>query len=157
MSDPNHVKIGFYLEQDEDGWPPVTLENLWAIDLGEGRYRIDNIPFYVRGVSDGDLIAAKPEEDGRLVFSELVEASPNSTFRLVVFDKEEAPAVRKMFRDLGCPSELVSEGFISLHIPGTVEIKPISTLIEQGEENGQWDFEEGVLRHPNSGFSYLPQ
>src|SRR6266700_2140016 len=119
MSEPIHVKVGFYLEQDEDGWPPVTRENILAVDLGGGRYRIDNIPFYVRGISDGDVIAAEPEDDGRLSFSELVK-----------------------------------DGFISLHIPGSVAIRPIAPLIERGEEDGRWDFEEGALRHPNSGFSY---
>jgi hypothetical protein len=157
MSDPIHVKVGFYLEQDEDGWPPVTRENIWAVDLGSGQYRIDNIPFYVRGVSDGDVVAAEPEDDGRLSFSKLVEASSNSTFRLIVFNKDETPEVRKMFLDLGCPSELVRDGFISLHIPGSIAIRPIAILIEQGEEDGRWDFEEGALRHPNSGFNYLPQ
>jgi hypothetical protein len=157
MSDPNHVKIGFYLEQDEDGWPPTTRENMWAVDLGDGRYRIDNIPFYVLGISDGDLVSATTEEDGRLVFSELIEASPNSTFRLIVLNKDETSEVRTMFRDLGCPSELVSHGFIALHIPGSVTMKPIATLIEQGDEDGRWEFEEGALRHPNSGFHYLPQ
>jgi hypothetical protein len=157
MSNPTHVKIGFHLDQDEDGYPPITRENLWAVDLGNGRYRIDNIPFYVRGISDGDVIAAKMEEDGRLVFSKLVEASSNSTFRLIVSDESETPKVRKMFRELDCPSELVSHGLISIHIPGSIVMKPIATLIEQGEENGQWSFEEGALRHPDSGFSYLRQ
>lgn len=157
MPNSNHVKIGFYLEQDEDGWPPSTRENLWAVDLGEGRYRIDNIPFYVLGISDGDLVSAVTEEDGRLVFSELVEASSNSTFRLIVSNEEETSVVRKMFLDLGCPSELVGHRFISLHIPESVTMKPIATLIEQGERDGRWEFEEGALRHSNSGFSYLPQ
>jgi len=157
MPDPIHVKIGFSLEQDEDGWPPVTRENMWAVDLGDGRYRIDNIPFYVMGISDGDLITATKEEDERLVFSELVEASSNSTFRLIVSNEEEISEVRKIFRELGCPSELVSHGLISLHVPGSVTMKPIATLIEQGEEDGRWGFEEGVLRHPDSGFSYLAQ
>jgi hypothetical protein len=156
VSDAVHVKVGFRLEPDKDGWPPASRENIWAVDLGGGRYRIDNIPFYVRGISDGDIVVAKPEDDGRLLFFELVEASLNSTFRLFIFDEEEVPGVRNTFRDLGCPSELVSGGLISLHIPGSVTMKPIATLIEQGEDDGRWDFEEGALRHLNSGFSYLP-
>ncbi len=123
----------------------------------KARYRIDNIPFYVLGISDGDLVSAVTEEDGRLVFSELVEASSNSTFRLIVSNEEETSVVRKMFLDLGCPSELVGHRFISLHIPESVTMKPIATLIEQGERDGRWEFEEGALRHSNSGFSYLPQ
>ena len=158
MPNPDHVKIGFPLKQDEDGWPPTTRENLWAVDLGGGRYRIDNIPFYVRGISDEDIVAAATDnEDGRLVFSELIEASANSTFRLIVSAEEEISEVRKTFRDLGCPSEQVSPRLFSLHIPESVPIKPIAILIEQGERDGRWEFEEGALRHQDSGFSYLPQ
>jgi hypothetical protein len=137
MPNSNHVKIGFYLEQDEDGWPPVTRENLWAVDLGDGRYRIDNIPFYALGISDGDIVAAVTEQDGRLVFSELVEATSNSTFRLIVYNEDEPSEVRKMFRDLECPSELVGHRFISVHIPGSTTMRPIAALIEQGKKDGR--------------------
>jgi hypothetical protein len=35
-----HVKLIVPLEQDEDGYPPVGAERLWALDLGEGRYQL---------------------------------------------------------------------------------------------------------------------
>ena len=58
MNEEKHVKICFPLEPDEDGWPPVTAETLWAVELGGGLFRLDNIPFYARGVSDGDTVSA---------------------------------------------------------------------------------------------------
>ncbi|MFG2668399.1 hypothetical protein ACGFY6_29705 [Streptomyces sp. NPDC048387] len=30
-----HVKVHFWMEIDEDGWPPASVESLWAVDLGE--------------------------------------------------------------------------------------------------------------------------
>ncbi|WP_331773678.1 hypothetical protein [Embleya sp. NBC_00888] len=44
-----HVKIHFRLEADEGGWPPANTESLWAVDLGDGTVRLDNIPWFVRG------------------------------------------------------------------------------------------------------------
>src|SRR3546814_1508119 len=69
----SHVKIRFPLEQDESGYPPETSETMWAVPLGNGRYRLDNIPFYAKLVSDGDVVAASII-DGDLTFEEILEA-----------------------------------------------------------------------------------
>src|SRR3546814_9863854 len=73
----SHVKIRFPLEQDESGYPPETSETMWAVPLGNGRYRLDNIPFYAKLVSDGDVVAASII-DGDLTFEEILEASGRS-------------------------------------------------------------------------------
>ena len=41
---PKHVKVLFVFEDGEG----TTTESVWAVPE-EGGYRIDNIPFYVRG------------------------------------------------------------------------------------------------------------
>ncbi len=46
---PSRVKIVFELQQDEDGYPPVTRESLWATPTDGGLYRLDNIPFFAHG------------------------------------------------------------------------------------------------------------
>ncbi|MEV8047252.1 hypothetical protein AB0P02_25935 [Streptomyces griseoluteus] len=40
----NHVKVHFRLEVDENGWPPTSVESLWAVDLGDKTVRLDNTP-----------------------------------------------------------------------------------------------------------------
>lgn len=49
-AEPPLVKIRFELEPDDDGWPPVGGESLWAFDLGHDRYRLDNTPWFVRAL-----------------------------------------------------------------------------------------------------------
>jgi len=49
---PAHVRITFKLQPDEDGYPPSDYERLWAVPLSNGRYQIDNIPFF-RSVAGG--------------------------------------------------------------------------------------------------------
>ncbi len=43
-SEPEHVKVLFRLEKDEDGYPPEEVESLWGILRSEG-IELDNIPF----------------------------------------------------------------------------------------------------------------
>ena len=60
----DHVKLHFRMEVDEDGWPPASVESLWAVDLGDGTVRLDNTPWFVRGVTSRDIIQVDVEEDG---------------------------------------------------------------------------------------------
>ena len=44
-----YFKIVFSLVPDEDGYPPVASESLWAVNVADDEYRLDNIPFHVTG------------------------------------------------------------------------------------------------------------
>src|SRR3546814_8684223 len=97
----SHVKIRFPLEQDESGYPPETSETMWAVPLGNGRYRLDNIPFYAKLVSDGDVVAASII-DGDLTLEEILEASGNCTIRVITLDDSDGSEVRKVLEGIGC-------------------------------------------------------
>ncbi|MFI6919799.1 DUF4265 domain-containing protein [Nonomuraea spiralis] len=62
----DHVKVHFRMDIDEDGWPPASVEGLWAIDLGDGTARLDNTPWFVRGVASGDVIRVARDDEGVL-------------------------------------------------------------------------------------------
>jgi len=85
MADEVFKKISFELEQDADGYPPDKWESLWASEADGGLYTVDNIPFYVKGISSGDKVSATADGD-QLVFQKLVEPSSNSVFRLYLSD-----------------------------------------------------------------------
>lgn len=61
-AEEHYVKIIIPLEQDEDGYPPAGSERLWAVQVGEGLFRVANIPFFTRGIGLGDIVSAVPEE-----------------------------------------------------------------------------------------------
>ena len=50
MNGPSQVKILFQLTQDEDGYPPIQVEGVWALSAPDGAdgYLIDNVPFFTR-------------------------------------------------------------------------------------------------------------
>jgi hypothetical protein len=148
MADENFKKISFELEPDADGYPPDRWESLWASEEEGGLYRMDNIPFYAKGISSEDVVTALTNE-GRLQFERLVRPSGNSVVRLYVSDVSDMQATRDTFRELGCESELHSNPkFVAVEIPKAVTAYPVDELLEAGAKSGRWEYEWGVLRHP---------
>lgn len=87
---PTCKKVLFRLEQDANGYPPASVEGLWAKAV-EGGHAVDNIPFHVYGIAPGDLIGTY-EEDGQTWFAELRQSSGTSVFRVLV--KPRKPSIR---------------------------------------------------------------
>ncbi|MHB8735138.1 MAG: DUF4265 domain-containing protein [Terriglobales bacterium] len=136
MAEEKYTKISFSLEQDVDGYPPDKWETIWAYEMESGLYCVDNIPFYVKGISCGDVISAEIKE-GQLEFKELVRPSTNSVFRVYVSNAADVKAVRDLFRNLGCESELSNlPKLIAIDIPGSVPIEPILKLFDEGVQKG---------------------
>lgn len=57
------MKVHFGLEIQED-WTPASVESLWVVDQANGTARLDNIPWFVRGIACGDIVATEPDEEG---------------------------------------------------------------------------------------------
>jgi hypothetical protein len=138
---PEHVKILFDIEH-EDG--TVDLESLWAIPVSNG-YRIDNIPFYARGVACNDIVAATPDEGGMLRFSGLVTASGHSTVRLWFEDEADVPVVREHLRQMGCESELDLPRLAAVDIPPTIPYNAVRRFLDEQAAAGVFEYEEGCL------------
>ena len=43
----DHVKVHVRMDIDEHGWPPASVESLWAVILGDSTVRLDNTPWFV--------------------------------------------------------------------------------------------------------------
>lgn len=142
--DENFVKILFRLERDEDGYPPEDVESMWAVPV-QGGYRLDNIPFFARGVSAEDVVSAS-EEGGVLYYTGLVNEGGHSTVRVLIWNQEETEAVREELRAMGCDSERTNiPGLIAVDIPPSVRYHDVRTLLDAGEKNGRWEYEEGCV------------
>ena len=154
--DARRVKVHFELVQDEDGYPPAAVESVWATALGQGRFRLDNIPFFVYGVSCFDIVLAQERDDGALWFDTLAEASGHSTIRVTIFrdssDRrprdERVEELRADLRKLGCDSERSHiPGLFSIDVPPEVPLRPVKETLERGKDKGFWDYEEATLAH----------
>jgi hypothetical protein len=146
MTDP--VKINFRISTDEDGYPPVSAESLWSDALADG-YKIDNIPFFTREATIGDVVEAKASDDGTLWFSAIKYRSKHSLIRVVFFEATQKEKIISSLKELGCDVEYMPDfKLAAVDIPEHVELRKVQQLLHQESLAGVLDYEEPILRQP---------
>jgi hypothetical protein len=145
------ARVVFPLEVDEDGWPPVGAERMWAFDLGDGRYRIDNVPWFVRDLAVGDVVVAVPPGPGsHPVFRRIHTRSGHLTIRLICFRggplAGELQPVIDRFTPLGVHAEGAAQyGMVALDIPPGSDLRAVRERLDAGAADGSWEWEEGRI------------
>lgn len=144
----DRVPLVYRLVPDAKGWPPVEAEKLWAAPLGFESYRIDNIPFFVQNLAQGDIVRAVPVGGYLLPLSR--RSAGNRTIRIrphpygpLAGDPTE---VFDRFIPLGVEGER-SEPYnlVALNVPADVPASPVRTLLWDGAREGLWDYEEACI------------
>ena len=145
------VKVQFRREIDEDGWPGVASEGLWGRLLPDGLVRLENNPWFVRGIANGDTVRTEIGEDGLRHFAELVEWSGYCVVRVIPWRKGPLAGDRQAVLDLFAAFGITGEGterpvnIVSLEIPPDADFAAIKRLLVEGERDGRWAYEEGCI------------
>jgi len=134
------------LEQDAQGYPPASVEGLWAKPTAAG-YQVDSIPFYAYGIAPGDTISIR--EDGEQSWFEALQQSGGaSVFRILVKAAGDLEQVRAALADFGCPCEVEQAvKMLAVEVPPARTLDTLLYYLLTQREAGTLDFEEGVLRH----------
>ncbi len=130
-------------------WYGNERESIWAEDLGDGRYRLENTPFCAYGYSYQDVVEAAPDEDGDLIAGRIAERGGHSTYRVMV-PKPSAAKFEKYWKPvekLGCTYERANESFVAVDVPPRADIGAVFRLLQRGEADGVWGFEEAHCEH----------
>lgn len=131
----NYVKILFRFHSDVLN--EETVETMWAtiVEKDKGLFKLQNIPFYVPLVASNDIVFAEfDEHEQMLTYRNTVEYSGNSTVQIILMDKsKDIDQIRDIFKELGCVSEKVNEGYFSMEIPSTVDYKSIKKKLDELE------------------------
>jgi hypothetical protein len=126
-----------------------VVETMWAEPVGieQGLYRIDSIPFYGPLAASDDIVFAEYDNDEqRLTYRRTVEHSGNSIITVVMMDKShDIDEVRDIFKDLGCLSERVNDGYFSMEILFDKYYGPIKHKLSQLEDQGIIGYAEPCL------------
>jgi hypothetical protein len=146
----DHVKVRFELEQDETGWPPASSEGLWALPVGDDLFELDNNPWFAMNVAAGDVFRARPDGDGVLWAVERVRSSGNNTIRVIPSGSGpmagDRQAVLDAFAPFGVDGEGIEQfGMVSLNVPTDLALAEIKGLLQRGERDGWWDYDEGCI------------
>ncbi len=145
------VKIWFELDED---WHGSSTETLWAQKVGKEQYRLDNSPFYAKGVSFGDIVTAT-ERDGRLKFNSVVKRGGHSTYRVIVDHIKMPPTEFQKYWDKFSKMACTFEGgpefssedkqlkIYSVDIHPEANLDKVYEYLQSAEDDGIWEFEEG--------------
>jgi hypothetical protein len=126
-------------------------ENVWAEAVSGDTYRIRNIPTWAYDLSMDDVVQARTGDDDRLTFDRVTERGGHSTYRIRLedstdtakFDQQWAP-----LQELGCRYESHSEEpLYAVDVPPDADIHRVYEILEAGEADGVWEFEEGHCGH----------
>jgi hypothetical protein len=151
VTDTELVRIRFQLQQDDDGWPPVRSEGLWGEHLGDRQYRLDNVPWFVRGVAEGDTVLAEPDSEGTMWATERLQWSGNCTIRVIPLADGPLAGSQQAVLDELTPLGASGEGFgerlniVAFTVPPTADVAAIKKRLETGTADGSWEYEEGCI------------
>jgi len=116
------VKVQFYD-------PDIGYENLWASQLSKGRYRIESIPFFIYGVSRGDIVIASTDNEGRLKFHKVIERSTNRTLRArsdrLVKNSRRRKKIITDLEKLGSDVEELRSRLLAINVPSKVDLQQV--------------------------------
>jgi Domain of unknown function (DUF4265) len=126
--------------------PDVAVENLWAEELGDSLFRVDNIPFFVFGISLNDVVLTE-SISGLKTVVKVVRRGGHSTYRVrMAKDKniDDFVAVWQQFSSLSCTFEGTGEpdNIFSINVPPQTPVTEVYNMLEKHEEEGLWESEE---------------
>ncbi|MBA3339933.1 MAG: DUF4265 domain-containing protein [Geodermatophilaceae bacterium] len=142
------VKVVVELKPEER--QTSAAESMWAGTVSENTYRLRNSPFYAHGLSFGDTVSARSNEGG-LMLTEVTARGGHSTYRVFLRDgitQRDFEKAWQPLEGLGCTYEGATKRLLSIDVPPEADIHEVYRLLQQGEAEGVWAFEEGHCGHP---------
>ncbi|NEA75040.1 DUF4265 domain-containing protein [Streptomyces sp. So13.3] len=143
------VQVTYQLEQNDE-WPPVGSERLWAIRLSPNLVRIESAPWFVQDISLGDIVRTTTDPNDELRAVEKISWSGNCTVRVIPFQSGplagSLQAVLEKFSPLDVYGEGIEKfGMVALTIPLSADAMAVKGLLIQGFDLEWWDYEESCV------------
>jgi hypothetical protein len=146
-----YIHIIFPLKQDSDSYSDSGAERLWAKRISQNQYQIENIPFYVKGLSFGDIVEAKEISEDVYEFIRIQKHSGHTTFRIFVSedvsDKERVlQNILKDLNSLGAQTEgMEGSSLTAIDLPPTTDISKVGQYLNDKYKAGLLDYEEAAI------------
>jgi len=130
--EPEHTKVVMVTGEGDS----AIAETPWVIPVGDGHFRLDNIPFYAYGISLGDILEATPDgDDPRPHVRRVVTKSGNRTLR-VIADEGASRVPQSLLDDLislGCSYTGATPRYICINIPPIVPLDAVVAVLDKSK------------------------
>ncbi|MBK8268120.1 MAG: DUF4265 domain-containing protein [Planctomycetes bacterium] len=141
----NLVSIDVPLVQDADGYPPMTVEPMWAATTSDGLYEIRSIPFFATAMAKLDLVIAE-EEAGQLTFKRTIKPSGRSVLRIVFRHTDRITQTLLDLERMGCHREFYApEKIYAFDVPLASDLRAVVTYLSTGDEHDWWYLEHACV------------
>lgn len=142
-------KITISLSADE--WHGYATETLWAAQTAPERFRLENSPFFAKGISYQDEVTVRTNGN-ESVFEAVAIRGGHSTYRVMIDRTVTDEVIQRYWEPLeklGCTYEGREEKMRlwAIDVPPEADIHLVYRLLEKGEGDGVWSFEEGHCGH----------
>jgi hypothetical protein len=129
-------KLAFALDV-EDGWPPVAVEHVWCEKYGAS-YRLQNAPFFVKGLAVGDRFSAEPDAVNGCIFEfAVLETSGHSLVWIIEQAELDIHSHDEELAALGLRVENFPQCRIhAVDVPASVERHAVNALVDRLEGLG---------------------
>lgn len=146
-----------YFNIDPSEWHGRPSEGLWAekVEGDDDNYKLLNSPFFVRGVSYLDVVKTVPVWDGGgRQFAGVARSGGHSTYMIISPDEASFRPLWKKLEALRCTYESMKiqlsvgpRHLYSVDVPPSSDIYSVYRILELGEKEGVWIFQEGHVGH----------
>lgn len=144
LSPVRRERANFIIRADiEEEGLPRRFEQLWARQLGETRFEICCIPFFVYDLALGDEV--ETDSEGYVV-ERVLKRSGGCTFRAWFGDSNDPGArdeVIEWLRELGSEFEWHSENLLAVDAADDLRAQEIADFLHERERLGRLTYETG--------------
>jgi hypothetical protein len=144
---PDEVRLTVPLPPDAEH----GAENMWAEPVSGDTYRVRNIPTWAYELSLDDVVEAHGGEDGILIFGDVVERGGHSTYRIIPAAETDETTFERYWaplQDAGCRYEShATQPLYAVDVPPRADVRAVYEMLDRGERDGIWEFEEGHCGH----------
>ncbi len=150
-SEPQMVKITFRLNpRESDG---IVDETMWAERVDADRFRLANTPFWVRDVSNRDVVFARARRNGSLTFTGVSLRGGHSTCWVALRVARGSEDFRRRWAELealGCGCERGGSCMFAIDVPPSAAWGAVERMLEAGAVDEVWYYEVAHRGHAHS-------
>lgn len=140
------AKVRFDLEQNEDGFPPISVELLNARLVRDNVFQIQNAPFFAEDISYNDEVIASPTTvPGQYKFEAVVHESDFSSISIILLDASADEFLMDVLRGKDCVIEYGEFGpyrVLAVAIPTETAFKEVAAQLQSLEDRGSISYAE---------------
>ena len=141
---PSH-QVTFKIPQD-NGWPPVAEETVLAEHLGDQKFKLESIPYFVRYLSLHDVVYAERLADHEWRGLGLCERSGHSAVRVLPHSDAIREQASAWLEQQGCTTQYHDDfGLVAVDIPVEVDTQQILDFLFEQLDEELLEFETGWL------------